>query len=988
MSFQLIYTSALNLLDSPGSGYGTVARTEDIPRRLAQKLENISTYRDPNESGITGTQFTYQILEYNGAAYHVLSATRSAGADYSGRACHITHHLALTPEEVIALKNNDKRPTPAGIILALQQSAFWVDSWQGEPRLLNGEPRMSASSLPDATTQAHWKKLTLHKSNARAFFTPPYDRDCLCIVPEGVTSDDILLLLHESDWLSVSRGWGKTFTTHGTTSDSFSFTRRIFTIAGTAVAAKIEKLGKPRLEISTDMQLPQPPEEHQAPGSSTMQHPMQASGAEEDEPPTSSPFTSPYRYCESDDADTYDLPRKGINWLRISGLTLGIGILIGGGLLLQFGVPNRHPLQMTEDDSPAEESERSDASPAQDAHNLRGLVDRLREFTQAPYDRTAAQRTLDRLAAQVRQLPFPDSPDASAFLACLTSLKDADRLSSDYAAELISLMQYAHQFRLDEHALAKLFMHQVTYARNPDRVWLDALNAEYPRWAFLFSRFSGMPVWMHREFGAHMDPIIRRAAEEPTLGTPHQLVEGVMPPSQSPPDWAQDTPLPTPSPAASLDKETVAPDSAGRNDAEVPAGVVPVMIRQPFALATGQQNDTILTMLQAATLEPIGQGELIICHSEQSGRDPMRLQLAPQNATLHVERTVAEHSETYTIHLITSNGTVEPNFHLEIRFEDAMLAQITFNETTPQLVCIPLPAGDHSMHPTIMVSPVEIPILIHGSKQKAPRLPLKKRFSLQADLNQQDEAAFSLQVAPGFAEDDAYQLPEIPLSTASGSGLSIPSIGYVCRFSPIGDTLVDGMSYSARFHAIPDGNEKFDITPDISCSINFQDFATRQLAEISQRFPIKSGGQTIPLAKLYFAVQEFRKGAGTQHSPEQLAGYYIQATRPPQSTTKNYKVYKFFEKNLGTRFFTTDSDTVQKLFSSQLECSLVEKSVTFLVFGALQERFQPYFGELMRQASSTKLILRLYKIDVQQNTLEWQFELCSPSGDTQPAPTP
>ena len=991
MSFQLVYTSAISLLDSPGSGYGTVARTEDIPRRLAQKLENISVYKEPSECRITGTQYSYQIIEYDGAAYHVLSAISAAGADYSGRACHIAHHIALTPEEVIAMRNNAMRPTPAGIILALEQSSFWFREWKGEPRTLSGEPRLSASALPDASRQATWKQLTGHKSNARAFFTPPYDRDCLCLVPEGTDSKTILLLINESDWLAASRGWGKTFTTHATASDSFSFTRRIFTTSGTPLIEKAERAGKAVLDISTDLVLPEHEPATHTEDFSTLQQPAPSyvSAPAQDSRAPSPDQPVPYRYCESSDEDTYEMPPKRINWLRVSGLVLGVSILVTGGVLIHKGMPGKHPMGLVWEESNLATSDENTLPGAVTAGNLKSMVSRLRALCRAPYDATAAQLTLDQLAAQVRQLPFPDSPDASAFQACISSLREAGNLSSDYAAELISLMQFARQFHLSEHMLGRFFMHQATYARNPDKAWFKALDAEYPRWAFIFSRFPEMTTWLHRDFGSYMDPILERFSSTPPPTVPHRWVQGVVRPNLPLPAWLLDSCPPPDTLAQTTDPETHE-DIADAMPSDAPPSTTATMGQRPYALVAGQQDvaqggTSVREMLLEATRHPITQGELIIAHKAGSHDSPLRLFLDGEHYSLKAEHSAAGDTETFTFSLIGAGGAVVPDFNLTLLFESGLLRDIAFNGAPPQIVCIPLPTRDQLLHPTILTQPLEIPIELNWADTEPPALPFN-RFRLFAGPNRKHDIRFGLQILPDIAPKDAYQLPDMELKLQKEASVCIPSIGYVCRFEPIQDVRIGENRYTIDFRTIPNLHKEFDIVPKVSCSLNFHEFMARQLAQLSRNFPLKDG-QTLPLADLFFAAQEFEQGENSKFQPEQLAQLYIDATRNVETVS----AYRFFEKHIGTQFLALHGDRskVIQMFDTPLKARFVQNRIKTLLSDTLLHRFESYFNEFMSSAPPVRLTLRLKQISVTVDTLLWQFELVLPENSPPDAtPTP
>ncbi len=248
MSYQLIYTSAPDLLNPGLSGYGVVARSKQLPRALEKKLLKISGFKEDIKL-ISGPQLSYHILDCAGATFHVLSCTQSAGADYSGRECHIAHHLALTQDEVRALRSNKARPTPASVILGLYRDQFWKAEWKENPHYISSEPRLSTDLLPEIDQQSTWKELTGHKYNAKALITPPYEHDCLIVVKSGTRSLDILHLLAESDWLSHLRGWGITFTTTGVPSDTFAQTQRIAVLEESAMEGKARRSGRPTLHL-------------------------------------------------------------------------------------------------------------------------------------------------------------------------------------------------------------------------------------------------------------------------------------------------------------------------------------------------------------------------------------------------------------------------------------------------------------------------------------------------------------------------------------------------------------------------------------------------------------------------------------------------------------------------------------------------------------------------------------------------------------------
>lgn len=258
MPYQLIYTSAARLLDSPLSGYGTVARSEKMSPLLVSRLVELSEYKEPAEQGILGPQFSYRIEECGNALYHIFTSVRSAGADYSKRSCHIAHHLILPDEEMHSLCRSATPPTPAGILLSLELNRFWVHRWQREPEYLPESSAPSLADMPSADNFPTWLVFTGSADNAQAFQTPPYQQGCLILVPQKTQSRDILRLLHESYSLSPTLGWGLAFCTYGVETDSLESRQRLCSAPGSALHQRAMRMGFPTLEIKPGLTLPQP----------------------------------------------------------------------------------------------------------------------------------------------------------------------------------------------------------------------------------------------------------------------------------------------------------------------------------------------------------------------------------------------------------------------------------------------------------------------------------------------------------------------------------------------------------------------------------------------------------------------------------------------------------------------------------------------------------------------------------------------------------
>lgn len=492
MSFQLIYTSAAHLLDSEASGYGVVARSQSLPRALLNKLIELSEYKEPADAGIIGPQYSYRALDCSGTLFHVLSCVQDAGADYTRRRCHIAHHLALTYDEVQALRRNASRPTPAGVALALKRASFWLPRWEGEPRYIESEPRLTAASLPDAATQATWKAMTGHKSNARAFFTPPYDRACLIVAPRNTRSEDLLLLINESDWLSAARGWGRTFTTYGVQGDSFSETQRICVATGSDLEQRTAFKNKPILRIGPSLSLPDSQDDSD-PDSSPLGSGI-SKAARASDPSALSPAPAPsghfpYKYVESPDEETFDAPPPCGQLLKASCYLAGL-LALAGGL---------YALISAKVDDVGEAAGKIIVSNlhTEKASAVKSSLSLLQDLAAAPYSTEKTLRVLDKLEAK-QEADAAAEPDAQEQLLadCTSILRHASIDSQGHAANLHRLGECAVQLGIDADNLCRLHMHEATHDR-PLEDWSHAITPEEAAgWDRLLQESPQMAAWL------------------------------------------------------------------------------------------------------------------------------------------------------------------------------------------------------------------------------------------------------------------------------------------------------------------------------------------------------------------------------------------------------------------------------------------------------------------------------------------------------------
>lgn len=449
MSLQLIHTSAPNLLDSASAGYGTVARSEKLSKALCARLTALSVLREPRGgSGITGPQFSYNIIDHAGIAWHVLSCVQNAGADYSGRGCHIAHHLVLHQDEIRELLKSALRPTPAGITLALHNAGFWMKQWTGNPRFLTGDPALSPNDLPDAAAQPTWKKLTGHKSNARAFFTPPFERDCLVTVAEGTSSIDILNLFHESDWLTHTRGWGVTYTTLADDADSYAETLRMVTTPGSPLIQRALRTGHPVLNIEKDMEVPLPPPAPVPPVSAPI-NPAPRSAQGGDMVRTLSRSVSHYHYTEEPDWLLYDI--KPARPKLIPGVAAAV---VAAGLAITTWYLYSPAGVSPEDDIVREEIPQEIMS-----NNVQQLADILR----SEYNHLATVEMLNKLCSITETCP-----EDALLLESASLLQAASQPGTRHAASIKRLCECARLLGIKDTELARLYLREATFGTTPD----------------------------------------------------------------------------------------------------------------------------------------------------------------------------------------------------------------------------------------------------------------------------------------------------------------------------------------------------------------------------------------------------------------------------------------------------------------------------------------------------------------------------------------
>lgn len=462
MSFQLIHTSAPHLLDSAASGYGTVARSAQLPAALYAPLAAISNLKEAQGLPSETRQFGYHILNAQGESWHILSCVQQAGADYSCRACHTAHHLIFSQSEVAEMLRHEKRPTPAGLTLALLHEGFWVRKWEGPPALIQSEPPWANCKMLDASVQPTWKRHTAHKANARAFYTAPYHQECLVMVPSPMKEEEILALLHESDWLSHTRGWGNTYTTHADEKDNFSETRRIIARPQqTILAQRARRSGRQVLTISPELEIPIEPPPSNAQIPATLQN---ASGATQVSIVRSlNHAKASYHYTEEPDWMRYDipLPRSPYQFTAMAGAS---GLI--ACCAMAFWVLRANDTAPPPDAHSAFSSGLLETSPEENALN------QLTRILIAPYDRQAIYSRLHELS-----LTKNEGAEESWIAECARLINQAGKAEGRHAGNLKRLCECARLLGIQENELARLYIREAAYHLSAED-WQKQLQSE------------------------------------------------------------------------------------------------------------------------------------------------------------------------------------------------------------------------------------------------------------------------------------------------------------------------------------------------------------------------------------------------------------------------------------------------------------------------------------------------------------------------------
>jgi hypothetical protein len=190
MAFQLVYTSASRLLQAGRTGFGTVAKHEEIAPWLQNELERVSQFSRLPGLDPERVIFSHTIFGEGDRRSHVLTRIQDAGADYTGRTNHIAHHIVLDQTDITrAIRQNI---TPVDVLHHLEAQDLWKTSWTEDALMLGVEEIVDIATIP--------KYLSLPANNYWAQLVPGRP-ECAALLAPGRIS--------EACWILYPPNWGR-----------------------------------------------------------------------------------------------------------------------------------------------------------------------------------------------------------------------------------------------------------------------------------------------------------------------------------------------------------------------------------------------------------------------------------------------------------------------------------------------------------------------------------------------------------------------------------------------------------------------------------------------------------------------------------------------------------------------------------------------------------------------------------------------------------
>lgn len=493
MSYQLIHAKPKTRATGTAPELCNIACSTTTPASLQEALAQLSHKLYCNYTHTKGYIYSYRILTCDATPYHILTvATRQAPHSAYDFICH---HTALTENEVLTLKRNSARPTPAGIICALQSSGHWYMQEKAIPPQVDKEPMLSASQLPDAHAQPTWKELTGHKRNAAAFLTPPYTSATLVCCPPRITEQERLLLLHEATWLMPTRGWGKTFCTEctGKTPD-FHITEIMLATAGSEQAAAIANTQSiPQLQLYHGLNLHLQEETN---GLSSFAQPLAANPQPQitpQPPPMAEQEASIYKYTEAPDHECfYITPPKHQKWRSFK----YIGILFGVTTAVYIVVCHYAGFFSPQPEALHSPTVTATSNPA------------IQQFCHILRHNDSTDDELNKLRAGLRD---SDAPHAGNLAECLRILTTDINKTHGHPENLLFLAEQAKAMRIPVADITDYYLIRVI-KDYPIEEWVahNTTASANAAWTQFFATYPDVAQkWRARtDYHAHIEPLI------------------------------------------------------------------------------------------------------------------------------------------------------------------------------------------------------------------------------------------------------------------------------------------------------------------------------------------------------------------------------------------------------------------------------------------------------------------------------------------------
>ena len=243
---QLLYTSAPRLLEAGKTGFGTLARSKDMPQPLVSFLERISAF--DRQAGVAALQ-CYTIHRMGKVLFHVFSRIGDCGADYTGRTNHLAHHYVIeegTPEGRAVMST----ASPAAFMMSL--SALWKTSYQEAPGYVSDVPAPS----PRGGASSVWSEFTGRPDAAQWILAPQYKDGCCLLIDSIATEAACLQLLNEALNLLPGAGWGRGFATACVNNLSVTLTPFVCLDARQTASGILPHRGYPTLNVNRRLGAP------------------------------------------------------------------------------------------------------------------------------------------------------------------------------------------------------------------------------------------------------------------------------------------------------------------------------------------------------------------------------------------------------------------------------------------------------------------------------------------------------------------------------------------------------------------------------------------------------------------------------------------------------------------------------------------------------------------------------------------------------------